>query len=859
MLPPALKRVLPWRQPKRWLWLAGGALLTPVLALVLGACFCPLPTELQTGQAERSLRIEDRDGRLLREVRSSSGALSQWVPLARMPARLPRLLIAVEDRRFYYHPGVDPISVLRAAVHDAWKLRVVSGASTLTMQLARSLRPHRRNVWGKCVEMALALRIEASLSKSRILEEYLNRIDFGPNLRGIGAAAQGYFGKPVASLSLGEMALLVGMPQGPSAYALQRHPQRAEARRNRVLQRAADAYLASTAEIAAARAEPPRFQGTQPVFGAPHLITTLLGGRSNILQDVFRGTEAKAASRIRTTLDAPMQRAAEAALASGLPQLAAHHVTAGAALVVDNSSGEVLAYVGSPDFFDAEHQGQVDGVRALRQPGSTLKPFVYAVAIDELRYTPATVLPDLELHLQSVDGDYAPRNFDDKFHGPVRLREALGNSLNIPAVYVASELGAPLLLGKLRGFGFDSLRQPPEYYGPALALGDGEVTLLELVRAYATLARGGRPLPLHAVSQWQLPRQPVAFTGAQGDRNATSQGPTPISTVAAALITDMLADKRARTASFGLESSLGFDAPVAVKTGTSKGYRDNWVIGYSKRVTVGVWVGNFDGSPMRQVSGITGAGPIFRAIMNVALERYPNPTPPDTAVSPGSNLPGVWVGHESTGSLTLRDEGQELGSDRLRRVEICPLSGQQRGAYCPQAIEEFVPGDVLLPTCEWHQVRAIDRRNGLLAGPSCPSSTVVEKPFETFPSQYAAWAKTQGRAQPPDTYSPHCPQPEPQPKDVALGPPVISEPRSGARYVLDPERPAHLQQLTVSVLAPASIHEVRLEVDGVVVARGARPFEFPWTLRAGAHQLVAIDPQNRRSEPVRVQVRPVGN
>ena len=806
------------------------------MALLIGACFSSLPPELRAQQSEQSLRVEDRDGRLLREVRTKSGALSKWVPLSAMPTALPKMLVAVEDRRFYYHPGVDPVAVLRALVHDVWRLRVVSGASTITMQLARALKPHRRNLWGKCQEMALALRIEASLPKARILEEYFNRVDFGPNLRGIGAAAQGYFGKPVGALSLAEMALLVGLPQAPSSYALHRRSSRAAiARRNRVLNRAAETHIASAEAIASARAEPLQIERRHPVFGAPHLIATLLSGSSAVVQNGLRGTETQSASRIRTTLDPTLQRAAETAVTSTIPLLRAHHVSAGAALVVDNASGEVLAYVGSPNFFDDEHQGQVDGVRALRQPGSTLKPFVYAAAIDELGYTPATVLPDLELHLRTAGGDYAPRNFDDKIHGPVRLREALGNSLNIPAVYTASELGPPTLLRVLHAFGFDSLKQQPDYYGPALALGDGEVTLLELVRAYATLARGGRLLPLHAVSEWELPRRDPKTGAAEVRTYEAPDEPRVISSVAAALITDILADNRARASSFGLESTLRFDAEVAAKTGTSKGYRDNWVVGYSHRVTVGVWVGNFDGSPMREVSGITGAGPIFHAIMEAVFAQHADAT--------------------MLASMGVQDNNRIDNPDDIQHVEICPLSGQARGPDCPQSIWEYVPSKVTLPECRWHRKLPLDHRNGLLAGPDCPTGTVTEKLFEVFPPEYAAWAKSQGRALPPENYSPNCPEAPSGIEREAESSLRITEPADGARFVIDPERPVKLQQLTVNVLAPPTTREVSLEVDGAGLGQAGRPFEFHWTLRAGRHRFVAVDSSGRRSQAVEVDVR----
>jgi penicillin-binding protein 1C len=643
------------------------AFLILPLSLVTTACFLKLPAALKEGPPEHSIRIEDCNGHLLREVRSKTGALSQWVPLSALPPSLPRALVAVEDRRFFSHKGVDPVAVLRAAAQAMLQRRIVSGASTLTMQLARSLQPHRRSFWAKYREMALALRIEASVSKRRILEEYLNRVDFGPNLRGIGAAAQGYFGKPVFALSLGEVALLVGMPQGPSVYALNRHPERALHRRNRVLDRLSELQLEPNDAIEQARSEPLHLDQRRPAFGAPHFVSALVHGAFSKIHLGIDGTETRGASRIRTTLDPILQRATETAISSVVATLHSHAVRSAAAIVVDNASGDVLAYVGSPNFYDESQQGQVDGVRALRQPGSTLKPFVYAGALEELGYTAATVLPDLELHIATEVGDYCPRNFDDKYRGPVRLREALGNSLNVPAVYAAVQLGPPTLLRMLHAFGFDSLNQRPEYYGPALALGDGEVTLIELVRAYATLARGGAELLLRVVSELDGASHNNHDVLAETRKFESVSEARVVSPATAAIITDILKDKTARAASFGLQSALQFDFEVAAKTGTSKGYRDNWVVGYSHRVTVGVWVGNFDGSPMRQVGGITGAAPIFHAILDAAM-----------AATNDLGLPIANGDYDNKKSQTATG---------TRRVEICPVSGQAIGPDCPHAIQ----------------------------------------------------------------------------------------------------------------------------------------------------------------------------
>ena len=663
--------------------IVGAVVVVPPLVLVITACLLRLPSELVSAEREQSILIEDRHGHLLRTVRSTSGALAQWVPYAALPPELPKALIAVEDRRFFWHPGVDSWALLRATAQSILHRRIVSGASTLTMQLARALRPHPRNLWGKYREMALSLRIEASIPKQRILEEYLNRVDFGPNLRGIAAASQGYFGKPVASLSLGEVALLVGLPQGPSAYALDRHPERALARRNRVLEKLLESKQASREQIDRALSEPLHIDKHRPAFGAPHFVAALVQGSFSEYQMGIDGTRTQGASKIRTTIDSDLQRAAETAVSSIVAALWPNHVTSAAALVVDNATGDVLAYVGSPDFYAQEYEGQVDGVRAHRQPGSTLKPFVYAAAFEELGYTAATVLPDLELHLNTEAGEYSPRNFDDKFRGPVRLREALGNSLNVPAVYTAAQLGPPTLLRVLHSFGFDSLNQRPEYYGPGLALGDGEVTLMELVRAYSALARGGTELPLRFELEVNIVKQ-----SRDGVRIDTRKFDVPseqrvISERTAATITDILKDRTARVATFGAQSSLQFDFEVAAKTGTSKGYRDNWVIGYCHRFTVGVWVGNFDGSPMRQVGGITGAAPIFHAILDAAMA------------------------HTKDVGLPLAngeyDNNKIESSIGLRRVMICPVSGQALSQDCPHGITEFIPTNVVLPTCQWHQ------------------------------------------------------------------------------------------------------------------------------------------------------------
>jgi penicillin-binding protein 1C len=703
------------------------------------------------------------------------------------------------------------------------------------MQLARLVRPHPRNFLGKIYEMALAMRIEAALSKEQILEQYLNRVDFGPNLRGIAAASQGYFGKPVGALSPGEMTLLVGLPQSPTSYAPDRAMERALARRRVVIERLTEAGLLSSKDAEIARSEAVALRSRSVAFGAPHFVTALRTGALARVQPGLSEGELKGATRVLTTIDSSIQRAAEVALTSTLSRLAAQRVTSGAVLVVENETGDVLAYVGSPNFYDEVRHGQVDGVRALRQPGSTLKPFVYAAAFETLGLTPASVLPDLELTLDTPAGPYSPRNFDDQFRGPVRAREALGNSLNVPAVHVAMRVGAGPLLDFLHRLGFDSLRESPEYYGPALALGDGEVTLLELVRAYATLARGGSAIPLRVVSSTTFLESSPSGARKTTKTYSPAAGKAVVSRAEAAVLTDVLKDDCARRSSFGARSALSFEFDVAAKTGTSKGFRDNWVVGYTDRYTVGVWAGNFDGSPMQQVSGITGAGPVFRAVIQAV-----------TASRASSVLPlSKW---EEPAVLRER-----FG---LKRVEICPISGGLRGEHCPHGVTEYVPYAADWPACSWHRELVLDGRNGLLAGKDCPASVLRREVFEVFDREYDGWARSTGRRLPPREWSPLCsPVSEEGAGDGENVPLRITYPREGSRFVLDPERPISLQRLQVEVDAPASSETLQLWVDEQMVQRSTRPFSLTWPLSPGHHRLRVTSDRGVSTSPVTIEVR----
>ncbi len=787
------RRALPWI----------AIAMSPVYVIAIVAAFTRVPAELTQASAgyEQSARFLDRNDHVLRELRAGDMTRASWVSLDDAGDNVPLAILAAEDQRFELHGGVDPFAVVRALVGDVRAMKITSGASTLTMQLARLIRPHKRNLLGKIGEAALAVKIETELDKKDILAEYINRAPFGPNLRGIDAASRFYFDKPPRELSLAEAATLAAIPRGPEVYGLDKHADRALRRRNRILGRMLSAGWISNDAFDRASHEPLFVAKHTPTFGAPHLIEALSQGSLDPSLPTLRSGD------VHTTISSELQGEAEQAALLSIRSLAKKNVTAASVLVIDNDSGDVLAYVGSPDFFAAKNGGQNDGVRARRQPGSTLKPFLYGLSMERLNFTAATALPDVEMELPLLTGAYEPMNYDERFHGPVRLREALANSYNVPAVWTATQVGTGTLLDRLHDLGMGSLTEAADYYGPALALGDGEVSLLELTNAYATLARGG---------VWK----PVRFTA-----DFTANGERRVMPAAVAnMLADILKDKNARLASFGERSVLELPFDVAAKTGTSKGFRDNWTIGFTREVTVGVWVGNFDGSAMDGVSGISGAGPIFRSVMLSAMQSRTSPQP----------------------------LGAQESAEDLVRVEVCPLSGGAPTAACTHRIFEWIPrAHAALDACDMHEFVRIDARNGERAD-GCAGASITQKSFETFPPELQSWARSAHRELAPQTQSPLCGSASSASRDLAL---QIASPNDGASYVLDPSRPFSTQSLAVRISAPPDAIHVRLRVDGHLLADADASHRVRWNLSPGAHVLVAEADGNSASPPIRVTVQ----
>jgi penicillin-binding protein 1C len=629
--------------------------LVALLALSVGALWVsarmdPLTAADLESDGGRLVHFTDRSGEPIGSVLVDGERACQPVTLDQVPAHLTQALIAAEDQRFREHGGVDARALGRAALQNLKARSIVSGGSTLTMQLARMRKPKPRTLWNKIVEARTAWRLEAGMSKDEILEAYLNRAPMGSNLVGVGIGAEVHFGRDVPELNLGQCAALAAIPQDP----VRNRPGTIEGaeRRSYILERMVEEGYITAEEGELARKSRTEARDDHAPLAAYHLM--------------FRAIEDAPtdAGTLELTIDSDVQRMVAGQVRRIVGELEAQGATNAAALVVGNDTGEVLAYVGSADYFDDE-AGRVDGVRALRQPGSTLKPFVYALAL-ESGYTLATPLPDVPASYPMAPGQwYEPENYSTTFHGPVRLRAALANSYNLPACHVAVKVGVSEVLRALHRAGFESLDQDADYYGLGLVLGGGEVTLYELVRAYSAVARGGELTPLRA---WSLE---------EGEASDGPAQPTQIcDPLTAYLITDTLSDSAARAPSFGTSSPLDLPFPCAAKTGTSSGHRDNWCIGYTPDYTVGVWVGDFEGEPMHDVSGISGAGPLFGRIMLHLYQGHAEPEPPE------------------------RPSG-------IVERPVCSLSGAAPGPYCPHHVRELLRRDSLAGygsrTCDWHQ------------------------------------------------------------------------------------------------------------------------------------------------------------
>lgn len=548
----------------------------------------PLPEKLRQ-PPPASPTFLATDGTPMRQMLSAEGQrVAPPVSWHEIPQAFVHATLAAEDRRFFSHGGVDLAAIARASWDNLKAGRVVSGASTITQQLAKISVPERqpRRLWTKMIEALQARRMEMTWSKERILTEYLNRVGYGNLLTGCASAAQGYFDKPLRDLSPAECAFLAALPQAPSRLNPFKNPKAVQPRQKFILDGMLEHDWLTEEQRSIAGDEKIVLQRFNGGFEAPHAV------------DMVSGAHGMAGSQtIRTTIVPALQSRLESIITRRLAALRDRHVTQAAAVVLENKTGHVLALAGSRDFFSDEG-GQINGAWTPHSAGSAVKPFTYLLALQR-GFTPASIIPDLPIEFSTPGGLYRPENYDHRNYGPVTLRTALGSSLNIPAVRVLKQIGGEAVLQEtLQKLGITSLTEPAEHYGLGLTIGNAPVRLLELANAYACLARLGEYKP------WTL-------LADAPDPAGTAMFPPDV----CYLIADILGDNQARLPTFGPWSVIRLPFKVAVKTGTSRNYRDNWTMGYTPEFTVGVWAGNFDGTPMENVSGVSGAGPIFRDIL----------------------------------------------------------------------------------------------------------------------------------------------------------------------------------------------------------------------------------------------------
>jgi penicillin-binding protein 1C len=576
---------------KRTKWLGYGfaVCIALLLALEIALRLTPFPAEL-AASPPGSAEFLDRHGNPLRIMLVDEQRFAKSCKPEDISPHLIDATIGAEDRRFFDHSGIDWLATARAAGSALRHGEARSGASTITQQLVKLTRPGPRTMGRKLSEMWLARRVEREWSKNRILEEYLNRLDYGSLQHGIAAASRFYFSKPPADLSAAESALLAALPRAPTRLDPHEHPSTARERQQWVLARMRENGRLDPAAHARALAEPLRLAPPWRAWQAPHFVDLLLQRRNILPQN---------GGPVRTTLDLPLNRFVEDRLADQLRLIKQHHATSAAAVIIHNPTGDVIAMAAASNEAFQAGGGQLNGAWIVRSPGSAVKPFTYLLAL-ERGANPCTVVADVPTDFPTTTGLYRPNNYNHRYHGPVTLRHALANSLNVAAIRTLELAGGPdALHRRLCELGLTTLDHTPEYYGLGLTIGNGETRLLELVNAYATLARLGLHKPYRLLDKSSQP---------SGTRVADAR--------ACWLIGHMLSDNHARQASFGLDSYLAFDFPVACKTGTSSAYRDNWVVGFTPEFSVGVWVGNMDGKPMRNITGVTGAAPVMHEIFN---------------------------------------------------------------------------------------------------------------------------------------------------------------------------------------------------------------------------------------------------
>ncbi|QJT08126.1 penicillin-binding protein 1C [Oceanidesulfovibrio marinus] len=765
-----------------------------VAFLALDASF-PFPDRAL--RADPAVMVRARDGTPMRIFLPEDGRRRFPLALQDVSPVFQKVIIASEDRYFRYHPGVNPFSILRAALQNLQADGVVSGGSTITMQLARLAEPKSRSIKGKIVEAFRALQLEYGLSKDEILKLYLNNTPYGGNVVGVGAAAYTYFGKSAGALSLGEAALLAVLPRSPQAYDPIAHPKAAQAARDRLLDTLEERGVFPPDRVALAKVQPLPTRLTPPPMIAPHASRMAY---EQLKRSALARSPKLSVWDVTTTIDPAFQNQALTAMRRRLTSLRLAGLENAAVVVLDRKTREIRALVGTHDFFDTARHGPINAALAMRSPGSTLKPFLYGLAFDEGIAVPESMVLDIPTDYSG----YVATNYDDRYRGPVTVRQALVHSLNAPAVRMLAKAGLPRFHRLLRQGGLE-LRYGPGHYGLPLALGACESSLVQLTTLYAALADEG---------VWQSARlladqsEPLEInrkeTSIQNDGSVRL-----LSRESAYLVRSILEEVPRRDLPTAWAMTL--DAPeVAWKTGTSFGHRDAWAIGFSAHYVVGVWTGNLDGRAAKGISGARHAGPLLFDVLRAVEE-------------PGAPLP-------------MPD------NLALDTVEVCTEDRELPNPFTPRTMAiTVIAGRTKLKRSTLHQRIFVNPDTELRVEGRCLATIKAEpRVVRTPPEELIAWELSRGI--PVQTAPPLSPECSAVP---ATGGPAIVSPSATTPYVLRSDAPDEFQRIPLVARTDGGDSNLYWFQDGALVAQGGVAENLFLAARKGEHRIVVQDSQGR--------------
>jgi penicillin-binding protein 1C len=782
-------------------------LLSTFIVIFLLLCNRLFPLPPQVFQIAFSKVYYDRNGQWLGAKLSSD---DKWRFEGRLDTVSPYLVTALlefEDKRFYDHIGIDPMAVFRAFTQNVKSGRIVSGASTLTMQVARLLDQNKhRGISGKLIQTFRALQLEWYLSKEEILELYFNLAPYGGNIEGVTAGSWFYFNKPPSKLNWTEAIVLAIAPKSPNEYRPDRFPVAAQ----KHCQRLAESLIQKGKIAEEDRwflecTQPPGKLRDLPQF-AKHLIDRLQTGSGRNSTLVLQGNsfEDPTWNHIQTTLDRDLQIRVEQTVAGYVRELKGQGIQHAAAIIIDNASGNVLAYVGSPDFDDKEHAGEVDGVRALRSPGSTLKPFIYAKALESGEYTPRTLLANVPVMYRG----YHPQNFTPTELGIVRFDEALQQSLNLPAITLNTTLGPENdLLAFLLGAGVSTLPYNRGQYGQTLVLGGGEMRLDELTTLYTLLARRGILIPTQLVLRPEARGLRLRTSPKSQVSSLKPQSPRQLLTPESSYIISEILRKAPVPGLAGSARFFKTMPDVVWKTGTSSRQRDAWTVGYNPRYTVGVWVGNFLGNPIEDMTGRSVAAPLFFQIFRQLPEQ-------DQV---------IW----------------SSPSENVVEQKVCSLSGHLPTANCPSQTNTLWIAGITKPHfCQMHVQLLIDKTSGHRLSPGCirqkdiPFSQIVQKPGILWPRETGGWLAQTGSAVIFPSFEEGC-----EPPELLQGlPPLLQRPLNGENYLIK-----NTSKVAFSVAVSNEVNRLNWFLDDERLTTTKPGEVYLWTPQVGEHKLVIVD------------------